>query len=81
MSALHPKKYFDENGLLIIKPYRMKDLCTIFDLNYRTMRRWIEQHKKELGKKNGQYFNAAQVSFMIGRFGMPYYINCKKEIF
>ena len=81
MSARPPKKYFDENGLLIIKPYRMKDLCTIFDLNYRTMRSWIEQHKKKIGKRKGQYFNAEQVSFMVGRFGMPYYINNKKEIF
>lgn len=76
------RRYFDENGLLIIKPYRLKDLCVIFDLTHHVMRAWIKENKELIGERKGHYFNAEQVTFIIGRFGMPFINNnYKKEIF
>ncbi|MGC4036071.1 MAG: hypothetical protein QM764_08920 [Chitinophagaceae bacterium] len=65
------KKYFDDNGNLIIKPYRIIDLATIFDVNRKTMCRWLNNYPEELGKKMGNYFSIKQVEFMIGQFGLP----------
>jgi len=76
------RKYFDENGLLIIKPYRIKDLCLIFDVTHHVMRSWIRENKGVIGERKGHYFNVEQVSIMISRFGMPFISNNnRKEIF
>jgi hypothetical protein len=71
MAKHESKKYFDDNGNLIIKPYRMLDLAAIFDVNYRTMKRWMSNFPNELGKKNGLYYSIHQVQFMIAQFGLP----------
>ena len=71
MAKHESKKYFDENGNLIVKPYRMIDLAAIFDVNYRTMKRWMSNFPNELGKKDGKYYSVHQVQFMIGQFGLP----------
>lgn len=71
MAKHEPKKYFDEKGKLIIKPYRIIDLAAIFDVNRKTMRRWMSNFPGELGKRDGKYFSINQVEFMIAQFGLP----------
>lgn len=71
MAKHKPKKYFDPSGNLIIKPYRLIDLAAIFDVNYRTMKRWMNNFPCELGNKEGKYYSIHQVQFMIGQFGLP----------
>ncbi len=68
------KKYFDNSGNLIVKPYRMMDLCIIFDVHYKTLRKWIQQHQNEIGDKFGIYYSAAQVECMLGKFGRPHVV-------
>lgn len=71
MAKHEAKKYYDEQGNLIIKPYRLKDLAAIFDVNAQTMKRWINKYPKELGAKDGKYYSVRQVEFMIGKYGLP----------
>lgn len=71
MAKHEPKKYFDEKGNLIIKPYRIIDLAAIFDVNRKTMRRWMSNFPSELGKPDGKYYSINQVEFMIAQFGLP----------
>lgn len=71
MAKHQPKKYFDSVGNLIIKPYRLIDLAAIFDINYKTMKRWMEKYPNELGKKDGKYYSIEQVKFCIEKFGLP----------
>lgn len=71
MAKHEPKKYFDEKGNLIIKPYRIIDLAAIFDVNRKTMRRWMNNLPSELGKPEGKYYSIRQVEFMIAQFGLP----------
>lgn len=66
-----PKKYFDGSGNLIIKPYRMVDLLSIFDVDYRTLRKWLEACKEEIGERQGNYYNARQVTLIVQKFGLP----------
>jgi len=65
------KQYFDEEGKLLIKPYRLKDLCAIYDMNYQTLNRWIKRHPQELSKRNGNYYSVDQVEFFIKQYGLP----------
>lgn len=67
------KQYYDTEGNLIVKPYRLKDLVAIFDVNAKTLKRWMEKYPEELGTKerNGKYYSVNQVRFMIEKFGLP----------
>lgn len=65
------KIFYDESGKLIIKPYRLIDLAQIFDVNYRTFKRWIANIKKEVGEPDGRFYSVNQVEYMISQFGLP----------
>lgn len=71
MAKHQPKRYFDADGNLIVKPYRLIDLAAIFDVNHKTMRRWMEKHPDELGQRDGKYYSIQQVRFCIEQFGLP----------
>lgn len=70
MAAHIPKEYFDTEGRLIIKPYRLKDLAAIFDINVQTLKRWMLKHP-ELLEHEGKYFTIHQVQHCIELFGLP----------
>ncbi|NCT73972.1 MAG: hypothetical protein GXC78_05535 [Chitinophagaceae bacterium] len=69
------KKFYDEDGNLIVKPYRLLDLAQIFDVNYRTFKRWVSNIEKEMGKPDGKYYSIKQVEYMIAQFGLPRKLN------
>lgn len=71
MATHKQKNYYDEKGNLIIKPYRVIDLTKIFDVNYRTFKRWVSNIEKEMGKPEGNYYSIRQVEYMIAQFGLP----------
>ncbi|TXJ28247.1 MAG: hypothetical protein E6Q24_05560 [Chitinophagaceae bacterium] len=71
MATQKQKVFYDKSGNLIIKPYRIKELTEIFDVNYRTFKRWVSNIEKEMGKPNGQYYSVSQVEYMIAQFGLP----------
>lgn len=64
-------RYFDENGKLIIRRYRINDLAAIYEISYKTMRKWMSNFPDELGRKAGRYYSIRQLEFMIGQFGEP----------
>lgn len=66
------KEYFDPEGRLIVKPYRTVDLCAIFDVNYKTLRGWIDRHSVAIGERAGNYYTATQVDCMLEKFGRPH---------
>jgi len=65
------KQYYDGQGNLFIKPYRLKDLAAIFDINSLTLKRWMGKYREELEEKDGKYYSVRQVEFMIEKFGLP----------
>jgi transposase-like protein len=71
MAKHRPKQYFDDAGGLIIKPYRISDLATIFDIHRDTMRKWMLSYPEQLTKREGKYFSVRQVEFIIEKFGRP----------
>ena len=65
------KQYFDTDGKLFVKPYRLSDLAAIFDVNRKTMRKWLDKYPDELSKREGKYFSIRQVEFCLEKFGLP----------
>ena len=65
------KQVFDEQGNLIIRPYRLMDLATIYDVSPRTIRRWIDAKVPKLGKKKKKYFTVDQVQGIVTALGIP----------
>lgn len=66
------KKYFDEEGQLIIRPYRLLDLAAVYQVSTRTMRRWIDAKVPEQGKKSAKYFSVDQVRAIVNALGIPH---------
>jgi hypothetical protein len=72
MAQHKTKEYYDAAGHLIIKPYRLKDLAIIFDVNQQTLKRWMSKHPEKLSEKDGKYYSVHQVKYMVEAFGLPY---------
>ena len=65
------KEYYDEQGRLIIKPYRLKDLAAIFDISQITLKRWIAGTADQFDRKGRKYYTVKQVELMVEKFGLP----------
>lgn len=65
------KKTYDDQGNLIIRPYRLMDLASIYDVSTRTMRRWIDAKAPQHGKKEKKYFTVEQVQGIVTALGIP----------
>ncbi len=65
------KKFFDEQGNMLIRPYRLMDLAAIYDVSSKTMRRWIDAKAPEFAKKTRTYFTIDQVKGIVTILGMP----------
>ena len=65
-----PKVYFDEDGKLILKPYRLKDLAVIFDMNVQTLKKWVDEYP-EMQRKARRHYSIKQVEFLISKIGLP----------
>ena len=44
-----------------IKPYTMKELCNIYQVSDKTMRKWLRPFSDQIGKRQGHIYNVAQV--------------------
>lgn len=70
------RAYFDEEGCLLIKPYRIKDLAEIYDVSSKTIRKWIAK-VPGVEKKDSQYFTVHDVAKIVNAIGLPQKIAVK----
>jgi hypothetical protein len=47
----HPKK-----NTIEIRPYNIKELAAIYEVDRRTMTAWLNAHEEAIGVKVGRYF-------------------------
>jgi len=57
------------NTPIELRPYTVKELAEIYGINFRTMSKWIAPFSEEIGKKNGRYYNIAQVQIIREKLG------------
>ncbi len=65
------KPYYDEQGHLIIRPYRMKDLAAIYSVSTKTMKRWIDTKASAQSNKTKMFFTIEQVTGIFSTIGVP----------
>lgn len=54
-----------------IKPYTMKELCNIYQISDKTLRKWLLPFAGEIGKRNGNIYTVAQVQVIFKNLGVP----------
>ena len=65
------KQYYDQDGKLIVKPYRMKDLAAIYDVDVRTVGRCMNKLAPSIVRKQAKYFAIQEVNVIIEALGVP----------
>lgn len=55
-----------------VKSATPKELADMYQISPKTFRRWLRPFKKEIGKRQGRYFNARQIAIIFMRLGMPF---------
>lgn len=56
----------------------MKDLAAIYGMCGRTIRKWMEAKKLDIGRKTCKYFTIEQVTAIVGALGIPYRVPLDK---
>lgn len=54
-----------------VKPYTMKELCEIYQVSDKTMRKWLEPFSDQIGKRQGHIYNVTQVVTIFKNLGVP----------
>jgi hypothetical protein len=54
-----------------VKPYTMKELCQIYKVSDKTMRKWLSPFSEQIGKRQGHIYNVAQVVTIFTNLGVP----------
>jgi hypothetical protein len=54
-----------------VKPYTMKELCEIYQVSDKTMRKWLEPFSDQIGKRQGHIYNVSQVVTIFKNLGIP----------
>lgn len=54
-----------------VKPYSMKQLCEIYQISDKTMRKWLQPFAEQIGKRQGHIYNVAQVAIIFTNLGIP----------
>jgi hypothetical protein len=54
-----------------IRHYSAKELAYFYLISKPTFNRWIEPYKEQIGRRNGNYYTAAQVELIFQKIGIP----------
>jgi transposase-like protein len=54
-----------------VKPYTMKELCEIYQVSDKTMRKWLKPFSDQMGERRGHIYNVAQVVIIFTNLGVP----------
>lgn len=73
------KSYFNAEGDLIVKPYRLKELAEIYDVHPKTMGRWISDLGPQLSGKKIGYYTVAEISLIVAAIGIPHVVKREKS--
>ena len=60
-----------ETEKIEIKPYSKKELAALYKIGVRSMATWLKPFERELGKRNGWYYNVKQVRYIFDKLGSP----------
>lgn len=62
----------DKRRIVPVKPYTITELARIYGVCPRTLKKWINEFKNELGKKVGRYYTIPQVIIILDNLNIPH---------
>ena len=66
------------NGI-VIKPYSLGELSKLYSVERRTLKRWLNPFKKEIGQLCGRYYTIRQVKIIFGKLDIPSVLMAKEH--
>lgn len=57
--------------MILLKPYSLKELADIYEVDWRTFKKWLKPFDTEIGKKVGRYYNIPQVRIIFRKLDLP----------
>jgi len=63
-----------ENPILL-KAYSLTELASIYGVDWRTFKKWLQPFEKEVGKKVGRYYTIPQVKIIFEKLSLPSYVS------
>ncbi len=55
-----------------VKAYSAKELCIIYGISYKTLRKWLSPFKADIGDRQGRFYTVLQVEIIFSKLGLPY---------
>lgn len=55
-----------------IKPYTLNELAGIYEVDWRTLKKWLHSFEIEIGEKIGRFYTISQVEIIFDKLGYPY---------
>ena len=65
----------NKEGLIKVRPYTVTELASLYEVDVRTMRNWLNKFKDKMGEKVGRYYSIPQVKIIFDKLNVPHYIN------
>lgn len=63
-----------EYTIIEIKRYKLRELASIYKVNRKTFRGWLNKFKNELGPREGHYYSIAQVKLILKKLELPSFV-------
>jgi hypothetical protein len=57
-----------------VKPYSLIELAAMYEVDWRTLKKWLIPFKEEIGEKQGRYFQIPQVKVIFDKLSLPCYV-------
>ncbi|MFB6453778.1 hypothetical protein ACE38W_00800 [Chitinophaga sp. Hz27] len=54
-----------------LKPYSPKTLSKFYGVCDKTLKKWLQPFKNEIGEKKGHYYTVVQVKIILEKIGVP----------
>ncbi len=64
----------ETHSSILVKAYSLNELAVLYNVNWRTLKKWIEPFKSEIGEKRGRFYTISQVKIIFDKLGMPTFI-------
>lgn len=56
---------------IMLKAYSLSELARIYDVDWRTFKKWVKPFEAEIGTKQGRFYTVAQVRVIFEKLSLP----------
>lgn len=56
---------------IVVRAYLLKELAAIYQVDTRTLKKWMKPYEKEIGMRIGYYFQPGQVKTIFKNIPLP----------